>query len=77
MIFDALFLKDIPGSHFVIFFFFFNLSLKVFCQLRGFFLLLCLFFLYCQQLEHREHVLSLLILFQDLSHRFNKCLLND
>ena len=56
---------------------FFNLLVKVFSQFSGFFLSLFFLLLYCHKLEHREHVLSLLILSQDLSHRLNKCLLHD
>ena len=76
VMFEALFLKDSPGSHSVIFFFF-NLLVKVFYSLSGFFFFHYFSYYYGQKLEHKEHALSLLILSQDLSHRLKKCLLND
>ena len=78
VMFEALFLKDIPGSHSVIFFFFFfNLLVKVFCPLSDFFFFHYFSYYYGQKLENKEYALSLLILSQDLSHRLKKCLLND
>ena len=75
VMFDAVSLKDIPGSRSVIFF---NLLVKVVCPLSGFFFFHYFFsYYYCQKLEHKEYALSLLILSQDLSHRLNKHLLND
>lgn len=49
---------------------------KVFCQCF-FCLSLLLSSSHCQPLGYRDHISAIVILSQDWSHRFNKCLLNQ